>query len=190
MFPARFIDVQWGMWIVSRALRTESFRSSPPRLPARSLRFPRTHPRLRLLADTGRCPQDVEMVESLDRGGRIPSEEGTLMRRFPSPVPPPLRLSAQARRQSQSKDLGEVERNRTMRAKHCSKMWVKRSRKMEAQNLGDVEWNPASGTSDPGHGAPLGDLAVTQKNDGLPSEREGDPTASSAVAPKLPADRM
>lgn len=57
-------------------------------------------------------------------------------------------------------------------------------KKMEPQDAGELERNPASAASDTGGEAPLADLGESRKNVELPFGREGGLTARIAALPK------
>ena len=50
--------------------------------------------------------------------------------------------------------------------------------------MSEVEWNPASGTTDPLNGSPLADLGKAQKFTGMPWEANGDQAAPSTDPPQ------
>ena len=61
-------------------------------------------------------------------------------------------------------------------------------KKMEEEDVGEVEWNPESGTSDTRGGAPLEDLGHVRKNVKVPLVGNSDPDSPSAAPPRDSSD--
>ena len=55
---------------------------------------------------------------------------------------------------------------------------------MGGADVGEVEWNTASGTMDPRNGSPPEDLEKAQKFTGMPREANGDPDSPSTDLPQ------